>query len=71
MTLFGPVSDAAHGGKMNPWFGILVGAYVLTSAWIIYFKKRGKAPKVKLGSMLAITAICGVLLAIGIWQLFR
>jgi hypothetical protein len=71
MTLLqGPVSNAAHGASKNPWFSIGVGTFVLAGLWIKYLKTR-KETKVPLGTLLGISAICTVFIAIGIWGLLR
>jgi hypothetical protein len=70
IILQGPVSHAAHGGSINPWFSIGVGSVVLTTLWVRYFKNR-KETKVSLGILLGITAICLVFIVTGVWELFR
>jgi uncharacterized membrane protein (DUF485 family) len=71
MTILqGPVSNAAHGGSINPWFSIGVGSFVLATLWIRYFKTRKEA-KVSLGILLGITAICLVFIVTGVWELVR
>jgi hypothetical protein len=70
IILQGPVSNAAHGGSINPWFSIGVGSVVLTTLWVRYFKNR-KETKVSLGILLGITAICLVFIVTGVWELLR
>jgi hypothetical protein len=70
IILQGPVSNAAHGGSINPWFSIGVGIVVLTTLWVRYFKNR-KETKVSFGILLGITAICLVFIVTGVWELFR
>jgi uncharacterized membrane protein (DUF485 family) len=69
-TVQGPVSNAAHGGSINPWFSIAVGTFVLATLWIRYLTTR-KETKVPLGILLGITAICLVFIVTGIWELLR
>jgi hypothetical protein len=38
MMISGPVSNAAQGGKINPWFGIVIGGTVLVTTWTKYLK---------------------------------
>lgn len=70
ITLQGPVSRAAHGDSISPWFSIGVGVVFLTGLWIQYFKKREQT-KVPIGSLLFLNAIGLVFIAIGLWGLFR
>jgi hypothetical protein len=70
MTILGPVSGAAQGGRVNPWFSILVGGSFLVYAWMTYFRKKGQKG-VTLGSVLFASAICAVFLGLGIWELLR
>jgi hypothetical protein len=71
MTILqGPVSNAAHGGSINPWFSIGVGSVVLATLWVNYLKTRKEA-KVSLGILLGMTAICLVFIVMGVWGLFR
>jgi hypothetical protein len=71
MTILqGPVSNAAHGGSISPWFSIGVGGFVLATLWIRYVKTRKEA-KVDLGILLGITAISLVFIVTGVWELVR
>jgi hypothetical protein len=70
MLLQGPVSNAAHGGSISPWFSIGVGAFVLVGLWIRYLRAR-KQTKVPLGTLLGISAICAVFIVVGVWELLR
>jgi hypothetical protein len=71
MTILqGPVSNAAHGGSISPWFSIGVGTLVLASLWIRYCKTT-KESKIPLGTLLGITAICLLFIVTGVWELFR
>jgi hypothetical protein len=42
MTLSGPVSDVAPGGRANPWFLLAVGTIVLAITWIDYPTPRAR-----------------------------
>jgi hypothetical protein len=71
MTLLqGPVSNAAHGASVNPWFSIGVGTLVLAGVWFRYLRARRKT-KVSPVALLEISAVCAVFIAIGIWELLR
>jgi hypothetical protein len=64
------VSNAAHGHSVNAWFSIGVGSLLLATLWFRYFKGQRRlrpSPSVLVG----ITAICFVLIGVGIWELFR
>jgi hypothetical protein len=50
---------------------MLVGGYFLLASWVWYFRKKHTEPKAKLSSLLGISAICGVMLGIVIWQLLH
>ncbi len=65
MTLFGPVSQAAHGGQSSPAFDLLVGFGVLVLTWFGFWKKNERTKQVLLAS-LGITAICCVFIAFGV-----
>jgi len=69
MLLFGPVWDAAHGGKANPWMSVLVGSFGLVSSWVTYFRRRGQDPRVELDSVIGVSIICAVILGIGLWNM--
>ena len=71
MIVLGPVSNATHGEKVSSCFAMLVGGYFLVASWVWYFRKKHTEPKAKLGSLLGISAICGVMLGIVIWQLLH
>lgn len=66
----GPVYDVAHGHGMSPWFGIVIGGYVLISVWTKYLKGQLKE-RAHLGILLGITAICALFIVGGIWELFH
>jgi hypothetical protein len=70
MMFFGPVSNAAHGGKVNPWFAIAVGSAVLITAWTKYLKGELKEGT-HLGILLGITAICTLFIATRLWELLH
>jgi len=71
MTILqGPVSNAAHGGSVNPWFSIGVGSIVLGTLWVRYFTTR-KEIKTPLGILLGISAICLGFIMTGVYELFR
>ena len=71
MTILqGPVSNATHGGSVNPWFSIGVGSIVLGTLWVRYFRTR-KEIKTPLGVLLGISAICLVFIVTGVCELFR
>jgi hypothetical protein len=70
IILQGPVSNAASGGSINPWFSIGVGVFVLVTLWIKYLKTQ-KETKPPLGILLGITAIWLVFVLTGFWELYR
>jgi hypothetical protein len=70
IMLQGPVSNAARGGSINPWFSIGVGVFVLVTLWIKYLRTQ-KETKAPLGILFGITAICLVFIVTGVWELFR
>ncbi len=65
MMIFGPVSNAAHGEKINPWFAIAVGGAVLVMAWTKYLKGELRQGT-HLGILLGISAICTLFIATGL-----
>jgi hypothetical protein len=70
MIIFGPVAEAARGGRGNPFFDLSVGFFVLAITWIGYMKKT-QTKKVNLSVAVAISAICGVFIYLGITELLR
>jgi hypothetical protein len=70
MTIFGPVANAAHGGKINPWFSILIGVFVLIGVWPKYLRRELRKDN-HIGVLLGISAICGVFVVTGLWELFH
>jgi hypothetical protein len=70
MINFGPVSDAVHGGKANPWFSLAIGVCVLVATWTKYFKHELRE-NTHIGIVIGISAICGVFIATGIWGLLH
>ena len=70
ITLFGPVSEAMHGGSVNPWFSIGAGVFTLVGAWGYYFKMR-KTEIIPLVNLLGLTAIGGIFILVGIWELAK
>lgn len=70
MMLFGPVSNAAHGGRVDPWFSIAVGGFVLIATWTKHLKAELRQGT-RLSTLLGISAICFVFLATGVWELFH
>ncbi|HXC87359.1 MAG TPA: hypothetical protein VNU23_06190 [Candidatus Cybelea sp.] len=70
MTLSGPVSDAAHGGRTNPWFLLAVGTIVLAVTWIHYLRTdRANRPPVR--NSLGVSVICLVFILAGFFELTR
>jgi len=70
MMFFGPVSNAARGGKVDPWFAIAVGGAVLVTAWTKYLKRELKQDT-HLGILLGISAICSIFIVTGVWELLH
>lgn len=69
MIILGPVYNAVHGGKGNPWFSLAVGAVGLIMTWTKYLKGELR-PGTHLGVLLGISAIFTLFIAMGLWQLF-
>jgi hypothetical protein len=70
MTILGPVYNATHGVRGNPWFSMLIGVVVLVTAWTNYL--RGDLVQRRhFGVLLGISAICGFFIALGIWELLH
>jgi len=67
---FRPVSNAGHGGQINPWFAIAVGALTLVYLWTKYLKGQLKEG-VHFGILLGITLICILFVGTGVWELLR
>jgi hypothetical protein len=70
MMFFGPVSNAAHGGRVDPWFSIAVGGAVLIATWTKYLKGELRRDT-HLGTLLGISAICSVFIATAVWELLH
>jgi len=70
MIIFGPVSEAAHGGHSSPSFELLVGLIVLALTWIGYFR-ADSSKKVSIWIAIAVSVICGVFIYSGASALFR
>jgi len=70
MIIFGPGSEAAHGGQINPWFAISVGGAVLIATWTKYLKGELRQGT-HLGILLGISAICTLFIATGLWELLH
>jgi len=68
--LFGPVRNAAHGGKADPWFLMLVGSAILVIAWRKYLKGEVREGA-HFGTLLGLSAICGLFIFAGLWNLFH
>jgi len=64
----GPVFNATHGGRSNPWFDLIVGFTVLALTWVGYGKQESR---VSIWIALGITAICAVFIYSGIAGLLR
>jgi len=73
MTLLGPVSNAAGGGNVNPWFSIAVGLFVLIGAWGSYLQRKDQQEdaKVSMSSLIFISGICAVFIGFGVWNLVK
>jgi hypothetical protein len=69
-ALFGPVSSASPNGQgpLFSWLLILVGGYVAVTAWRHYLKRR-ESEKVPMLNLLGVSAVCGVLVVVGLWSL--
>ena len=69
-ALFGPVSSASPNGQgpIFSWLLILVGGYVALTAWRNYLKRR-KSQEIPISNLLGVSAVCGVLVAVGVWSL--
>jgi hypothetical protein len=72
LILLGPVSSASPNGQgpLFSWFLILVGGYVAVSAWRHYLKRRHDT-EVPFLNLLGISGVSLILIAAGIWELFR
>jgi hypothetical protein len=70
MMMLGPVYNVAHGHGISPWFGIVIGGWVLISAWTKYLKGQLRE-RAHLGILLGITAICALFVVGGILELIR
>jgi hypothetical protein len=70
MMISGPVSNAAQGGKINPWFGIVIGGTVLVTNWTKYLKGELRQGA-HLGILLGISAICILFIGTGLWELLH
>jgi hypothetical protein len=69
MTMLqGPVGTAARGGRVNPWFAIGVGTLLLAYAWIRHLAIR-KETNPPIGRLLGFSAICLIIIAVGVWEL--
>jgi predicted lysophospholipase L1 biosynthesis ABC-type transport system permease subunit len=72
LALFGPVSSASPNGQgpLFSWFLILVGGFVVITAWRHYLKRRREV-QISFLNILGISGISVVLIVVGIWSLFR
>jgi hypothetical protein len=70
MMMLGPVYNVAHGHGISPWFGIVIGGWVLISGWTKYLKGQLRE-RAHLGILLGITAICALFIVGGILELIR
>ena len=70
MMIFGPVSNAAHGENVNPWFAIVVGGAVLITAWTKYVKGELRQGT-HFGILLGISVICTLFIVTGLWELLH
>ena len=68
--MLGPVSNAANGGKISPWFAIVVGGAVLITAWTKYLKGEVREDA-HLGILVGISAICTLFIVTGLWGLLH
>jgi hypothetical protein len=64
MILLGPVSDAAHGGRANPWFLLAVGTILLARTWI-HYSRTEQENRPPLQNSLGISLICLVFIFAG------
>jgi hypothetical protein len=67
MIFLGPVSNS---DEAHPLFLVSVGCVVLIVAWVKYVQREGQED-VHLGTVLGITAVCAVLIFIGLWELLH
>ena len=65
--LFGPVSGATP-GPGNPVFNFVVGGGLMTAIWVQY-RKRKQADKPSIRTVIFMSAIAAVFIALGIWGL--
>ncbi len=70
MISFGPVAEAAHGGKTSPTFDLFVGLVVLAFTWFGFWRKQEQTP-LNIWIAVAISAICFVFIWSGIRLLLR
>jgi hypothetical protein len=67
--LLGPVSNVGRGPIMA-WLGILVPGLVAVTAWTRYLRRQdGEAVPVQ--SLVWVTAVCAIMVALGIYDLLR
>jgi len=70
MLFQGPVGEASHGGRVNPWFSLAAGFIVLGITWTHYLRReRGNRPP--LTNVLGVSAICLVFIFFGFFELAR
>jgi CHASE2 domain-containing sensor protein len=70
MILFGPVAEAAHGGKSSPAFDLCVGFVVLAVTWVGLWRRQERTP-LNIWIAVGISAICFVFICSGIRVLLR
>jgi hypothetical protein len=70
ISTFGPVFDATHGGKVNSWFSILLGAFFIVALWTKYLKREVRSGT-HIGIVLFISTICAMFIVTGVWELLH
>lgn len=70
MSIFGPVAEAANGGRSSPAFDLFVGFGVLALTWVGY-SRRTASGKATLLTALGVSAICAVFIVSGFAALMR
>lgn len=72
LALLGPVSSASPNGQgpVFSWFLIMVGGIIVVTSWRNYLKRR-REMEIPLLNLLGISGVSMVLIAAGIWGLFR
>jgi len=70
MIAFGPVAEAAHGGRSSPSFDLLVGLVVLVMTWVGYRQKKDKNTSA-IWIAISISILCGVFIFDGLRLMLR